>query len=441
MSASAAAHSAPGLGQGGAAAPLPDTTAQAGFLLLAVLVVLLQFGPLLGLLAFRASGHPLWAYIGVLRDVVVVLLVVLAGAHALGTTRPAFAWTPAQRWAAAIIVASAAAALVASSGLNLVALNLRRLALMPLLFLAVSTLPLQRPQIERLLAWLVSTSLAVAVTAIGERLLGDALWTDWLELDAYTAANGLDRFGWAPFEYNGRYFSDDIAWLTGGRERRAIGSYLEPTTLAAGMAAALALGLARRARGHGSTLLVCTVAAAGLLTVSKGFALYLLLLLAWRGIGVPAPSQTLALGLGAIGVSALTVALGYQEGAFMHLAGVSSALAHLGEGHWLGAGVGELGNYSNDTSEVGSESGLGNAMAQVGVVAFLPLMWIGALARQALMQAQALADPGGPWLASWALFWTTNYVMSASSQGIGGNALGFLMLALYLHPNVRKSVP
>lgn len=409
------------------------------FALAVLLVIWLQFGPLIGLIGYRLTEHPLWPLSGAVRDLLVLALVLLALHAQLTRTAPHGPWPASMRWAAVLVAGFALATLAGDSGLFLLALNLRRLALVPLLFLALGLLPWQRGQIERLLALLVASSLVVALVGLLERAAGDALWTDWLRIDDFTAANSLDRFGKQGFEAAGRYQSWDLEPYTGGSVRRVISSYLEPTTLAAGMAAALALGLARQARGHGSLAFTALVVACGLLTVSKGFVLYLLLLLAWRTLGVPAPQHVLALTLAAVAVAFVAQALALEGGAFSHLGGVVSALSHLADGHWLGEGVGEVGNYSNDTTDLGAESGLGNAIGQVGVMAFLPLLWLGALARQTLAQARAARDPGGPWLASWVMFWAATYVFSASSQGVGGNALGFMALALYLHPSVHRS--
>ncbi|MDT7838926.1 hypothetical protein [Aquabacterium sp. OR-4] len=413
----------------------------AGVLWLAMaLIVLLQFGPLIGLVGYRLSENPLWPLSAVLRDVLVAALVLLA-LHALCSAPVHRRWPASLRWAALLVVGVGLASLSSDSGLFTLALNLRRLALVPLLFLAVSLLPWSRQQLAQLMALLVASSVLVALLGLVDRLGGDGLWTEWLRIEAFTAANGLDRYGKIPFDQNGRYHSWDLEPVLGGPVRRALSSYLEPTTLAAGMAAALALLLARQARGHRQPWALALVLACGLLTVSKGFVLYLLLLLAWRVLGVPAPQHVLQLSLGAVLVALAVVARGLSEGAFSHLGGVATALAHLADGHWLGEGVGEVGNYANNTEEVGAESGLGNAIAQIGVVAFLPLLWLHALARQTLDQARRSGDAGGPWLASWALFWTASYVFSASSQGVGGNALGFLALALYLHPAASAERP
>lgn len=434
---------------GPAAACLPGSRAQPAprlaFALVATLLVWLQFGPLIGLVGYRLSEHPLWPLSGAVRDLLVLALLGLAVQTQLSSPLYRGGWPASLRWAALLVAAFGLASLASDSSLMLMALNLRRLALVPLLFLAVSLLRWTPQQIARLLALTVASSAVVALLGLAERgstlWLGDALWTDWLRIEDYTAANGLDRFGRQPFEASGRYHSGDLEALTGGTVRRAIGSYLEPTTLAAGMAAALALGLARRARGHASGWLIAAVTACGLLTVSKAFALYLVMLLSWRCLGIPAPQQVAGLSLAAVGVAWAAHRQGLDSGAFSHLAGVVSALSHLADGHWLGEGLGEVGNASNDTSDLGAESGLGNAIGQIGVLGFLPLLWLGAIARQVLAQARASRDPGGPWLASWVLFWVTTYVLSASSQGVGGNALGFLALALYLHPSSHRSPP
>lgn len=455
--------SGPGGLTAGSAAPLPAalhagtatlpapaaTTAHSAprlaFWLMVTLLVWLQFGPLIGLLGYRLNEHPLWPLSGVVRDLLVLGLLGLALKAQLSAPVYQGPWPASLRWAVVLVLGFSLASLASDSSLTLMALNLRRLALVPLLFLAVSLLPWSRAQIARLLQLIVGSCLLVAWVGLAERAstlwMGDALWTDWLRIEDFTAANGLDRFGRQPFDESGRYFSWDLEALTGGKLRRAIASYLEPTTLAAGMAAALALGLARQARGHRSGWLIAAVLACGLLTVSKAFALYLLLLLAWRLLGVPSPQHVVGLSLAAIGVAYVAHLKGFGEGAFSHLAGVVSALSHLADGHWLGEGIGEVGNVSNDTTDLGAESGLGNAIGQIGVLGFLPLLWLGAIARQTLAQARRSHDPGGPWLASWVLFWIATYVLSASSQGVGGNALGFLALAFYLHPSSHRSPP
>jgi hypothetical protein len=403
----------------------------AAWLLLA-LIVALQFGPLIGLLGFLATEDPVWALGGAARDALVLALLALAlAARTAASGAPPL---PASaRWAAALVLVLLGMATAADSGLYVTALNLRRLVLVPLLFLALLLLPWVPRQTDRLLGAIVFSSALVAALGLAERLAPETLWTELLQIEAYTAANGFDKFGTLPYAASGRFFSWDLEPWTGAPWRRLVSSYLEPTTLGAAMAALLALAMARRARGHRATGLVLLALAAGLATLSKGFWLFLLMLALWRALGVPSPRQLLALAAAGCALAWATAAL-QLEGPLAHLGGLGSALQHLAAGAWWGEGVGSAGNYTNDAVQIGDESGLGNAIAQVGLAALLPLLWVAALARDLLATGAQRRDPGAPWLAAWLLFWMLSFLFSASSLGVGGNALGFAALALYLHP-------
>jgi len=400
--------------------------------LMLALIVALQFGPLIGLLGFLATDDPVWALGGASRDALVLALLALALAARAGAAA-APPLPVSARWAVALVLVVALLAALSDSGLFVVALNLRRLALVPLLYLAVLAVPWTAAQADRLLSAIVLSCAAVAVVGVAERLAPDTFWTDVLRIEAYTAANGFDKFGTQPYAQSGRFFSSDLLAWTGEPVRRLVSSYLEPTTLGAAMAALLALALARQARGHRAGVLVALAVVAGVATLSKGFWLFLVMLLLWRTVGVPSPRQLLAMAAVGCMLAWATAAL-QLEGPLVHVGGLTTGLQHLVAGNWLGEGVGGAGNYTNDALEVGDESGLGNAIAQVGLAALLPLLWVAAIARDVLATGAQRRDPGAPWLAAWLMFWMLSFLFSASSLGVGGNALGFAALALYLHP-------
>jgi hypothetical protein len=409
--------------------------ARGAFVAACGLLAALQVGPLVGLLGFRWTQQFEWTLNGAARDLAVaalLLMAVLAGCTGSGHARlPASA-----RWALAMVAAYTVAGLADPSGPLLTAMNLRRLVLVPLLFVAVLAIPWSALQVDRLFRMLVVSCAAVAVLGIVERAAPEALWTDWLDIDAYTAASNLDRFGQIPFADSGRYFSTDLESVLGGPLRRMISTYLEPTTLAAAMAVLLTLALARRARGHPSLVLIVLSVVAGCATLSKGFIAYLLMLAAWRVVGVPAPRHISVMVLAGCGL-ALLADPSRLEGPLEHVAGLASSLRGLAGGAWLGHGVGAAGNLSDLGNDSGEESGLGNVMAQVGVLTLLSVAWLRALVHDVLAAAAARRDPGGPWVAAWLVFWTLTYLFSASSLGVGGNALGFIAIALYLHPASR----
>jgi hypothetical protein len=405
------------------------------FAVAVLMIVALQFGPLLGLLGFVFTGAPQWALAGLARDLVGGALL-LFGLHAWLTGARGAPMATSVRWALWMVLVFALLGLVAASPPLVLALNLRRLVFLPLLFVALWLIEWSPQQIQALTRWLFGSCLIVAALAVGEWLAPQALWTELLAVDKYMAANPFDRFGWVPYAESGRYFTWDFERWLGQPTRRAISTYLEPTTLAAGLAAGWVLALAERARGGfvaaASAALLFLAAA---LTFAKSFLILLPLLGLWRLFGAPSPRHVWALFAAAAVVALVASATGQLEGPLAHVQGLASALHYLADGHWLGQGIGAGGNYSDADTEVGAESGFGNVVVQGGLAALLPLVWVRALASEVLARAEAEGDPGGPWLAGWLLFWLVSYLFSASSLGVGGNALGFVLMALYLHPN------
>lgn len=399
------------------------------FALLLALIVSLQFGPLIGLTGFSLQGDPRWALSGALRDLLVVLLIA-CGVPTL--VRQDETLPPSVRWALLMLVVYALMTLRSSSNPYLLALNLRKLALLPLLYVALYLIPFTRAQTGRALGFIAITSLAAAGFGVFERLMPDSFWIDTLEVEKYMAANNFDPWAKLGFYDTGRFFTWDFQAWTGEASRRMVASYLEPTTFAAGMAVMATLGLARMARGHAALGLVMLAMACGLATLSKGFALFLLLLLAWRITDMPGPRHLLPLTVITAAIALAADATAELAGPLSHVEGLATGIQALMEGNWLGSGIGGAGAFSETAGDIGHESGLGTAIGQIGLAGLLPLFWVRAIAREVLQAGQLHDDPGAPWLASWLVFWLVSYLLSASSLGVGGNALGFMMLALYL---------
>ncbi len=434
------------------AAPQPRAPAavaahlRLAFALMVALIVSLQFGPFIGLLGYRLTGSTAFTLAGGARDALVLMLVGVALLTLLMSPTP-WRLLPSARWALLLVLVYTAFALASPEHPLIVALNLRRMALVPLLFVALTVLPWTLAQLQALMALVLASSVVVALFGLFERFAPPTLWTSVLDVVAYTGANPLDPWGSMAFESSGRYHSWDLEPATGLVLRRLVSTYLEPTTLAPTLALAMLLALAAGARRRQRAALLDSpgwatrVGAlpllfmlAGVLTVSKLVVLFLLVLMLWWLFGRPRPWQVLWLTFAGIGAALVLEHLGYSDGPFAHADGLASAARYMAEGHLLGEGLGAAGNYTYADTDVGAESGLGNGLVQVGLAALLPLVWVRAIALDAQRVATLRRDPGGPWLATWLLFWLLTYLLSASSLGVGGNALGFATLALYLHP-------
>jgi hypothetical protein len=417
-----------------------DAAPAGTFYTLVLLIGALQFGTLIGLLGFRVTGAVEWTLLGGLRDLLVLALLLQLIWLSL-TRRQAGSLPASAAWSMLLVLVFALLALGSPSALNIALLNLRRLVLIPLLFAATVLIPWSTLQVSRLMALIVGSSVLVAVIGLAERFAPAALWTEYLRVDDYMLASTFDRFGALGFHGSGRFFSWDLEPWVGGPVRRLVSTYVEPTTLAAGLSAALCLALARHARGYSSGALIVLLVVAGLLTLSKAFLVFLLVLLAWRSLGWPNPRSVWSIALIGTTVGVLLTSFGLRDRAFEHSDGLVEAVRYLMEGNLLGQGIGGAGNFTDQGDDTGGESGLGNAIAQAGVFGLLPLFWLHAIARDLHQELVLRGDPGGGWLSMWLVFWLVSFLFSSSSQGVGGNALGFLMLALYTHHAARMSEP
>lgn len=152
-----------------------------GFWLMVGLIVSLQFGPIIGLLGFRLTGSTAFTLAGGARDGLVIALVTLAGASLLMSTAP---WRlPASaQWALFMVLVYLVFALASPENPLLVALNLRRLGLVPMLFVALIVLPWSAVQLQRLMALIIGSSVVVAAFGLIERFSPTTLWSSVLDV-------------------------------------------------------------------------------------------------------------------------------------------------------------------------------------------------------------------------------------------------------------------
>lgn len=401
------------------------------------LVLALQFSPIVGLIGYRLTGASGWSSMGIVRDALVLLLsaaVLLRSVLTLRLVR----WTRSVAWGFITLITLAILAVISTADLIFVALNLRRLLIFPLLFFSVAAAQLGPNQILSLLRLILNTTVFVALFGIIEYFAPNRLWEDFFRVVDFFSSNPLDPFGALPFEESGRFFTWDLQGLFGGPVRRAVSTYLEPTTLAAAMMGGICLAAAaRRLRQKGAGIKLLLVLACGVLTLSKALGLFLIAMVLYVRFRVPSPRWIFTLTVIGCGFALWVQSIGLTIGMFEHIAGLATAVDHVTSGHFFGEGIGNAGNYAAEGSdlEIGSESGLGNLLAQVGMAALIYIFWIQSLAADVIRRARERRDKTGVYFASMVLGWFISFLFSASSLGIGGNALLFLALSLYLHKN------
>lgn len=401
------------------------------------LVLTLQFSPIVGLIGFRLTGASGWSLISVARDALVLLLGAAVLLRSLLTLR-LVRWTRSVVWASITLITLAILAAISTADLAAVALNLRRLLMFPLLFFAVAAAQLSPSQIIGLLRLILNTTVFVAAFGIIEYFAPNALWSDFFRVVDFYSSNPLDPFGALPFEESGRFFSWDLQSIFGGPVRRVVSTYLEPTTLAAALIGGTCLAAAARRLGEkGAGFKLLLILVCGVLTLSKAFHLFLVVMVLYVYFRIPSPRWILTLTIIGGGLALWVHSIGLTVGKFEHVAGLATAIHHVTSGNLLGEGIGNAGNYAALASdrEIGAESGLGSLLGQVGLAALIYLFWIQSIAVDVIKRARERRDRTGVYFASMVLGWFISFLFSASSLGIGGNALVFLALSLYLHKN------
>lgn len=403
------------------------------------LVLTLQFSPIVGLIGYRVTGASGWSSIGIARDALVLLLGAAVLLRSLLTLR-LVRWTRSVAWSSITLITLAILAVISTADLIFVALNLRRLLMFPLLFFAVAAAQLSPSQILGLIRLVLNTTAFVAVFGIIEYFAPNSLWRDYFKVVDFFSSNPLDPFGALPFEETGRFFTWDFQSIFGGPVRRAVSTYLEPTTLASALICGICLAAAARRLGQKNAgFKFLLILACGVLTLSKAFGLFLIVMALYVHFRVPSPRWIFALTIIGGGFALWAHSIGLIVGKFEHIAGLATAIHHVTGGNLLGEGIGNAGNYAalGSDMEIGAESGLGNLLAQVGLAALIYLIWIQSLAVDVIRRARERRDRTGVYFAGMVLGWFISFLFSASSLGIGGNSLIFLVLSLYLH----KSYP
>lgn len=270
------------------------------------------------------------------------------------------------------------------------------------------------------------------IFGITEFFLPDAFWNDLVGITGYWNSLSLDPFATSTIGESGRFYSWDLQTFM-GEVRRMVSLYLEPTTMAAFFVACLCCSLIGGQRERLWTWLISGI---GLLTISKFFAMSIPLALGIMALRDRLRNYMfLSFVIICIVISVSVITLDIDAGALAHLKGISSLVEIVMQKKWLGLGLGGGGNYADpelETSEIGAESGFGNIVAQLGLMALIYIFVLNTLYVTLLNGYRRTKDPSYAAAIAALLCWTLSFFLSASSLGLSGNAFVFILIGSVL---------
>jgi hypothetical protein len=309
----------------------------------------------------------------------------------------------------------------------------RRLAVLPFVYVVARLLPWRGRDVRSLGAMAVVA--AVALTAFGliERFVAEEpIWRDLVPAAYYYHVSGLADLNTPgtdfPVEGLPRVFFD---WSGGSPVRRLVSTFLEATTLASFLAAAVVLSLTYRPVVSLGVAAAAFVGVGTLLTLSKG-GLGIMVI----GLGYLVATATLprlrdpawiwSIGAGLLG-ALLIVALalersGTATGALAHFDGLKEGVVSALSAP-LGVGLGVAGGFGFGSSTTGAESTFGVLLVQVGVPGLA--VWVAWLIVVAYACA-SLRDrvPGSPVLGPGVAGLLVAFLATASLTESAGGLLG-----------------
>jgi hypothetical protein len=287
----------------------------------------------------------------------------------------------------------------------------------------------------------IASGIVLILLTIGvlDYVAPDPFWDSFMQIPEYWRRISVDPFATDTIATNGRFYSWDLLSVVGKQVRRMVSLYLEPTTLAACLSAGFCVAYAHKRR-----FLAAVIAVLGSLTISKFFVMSLIL----TGIVVSQKEKLRPrLFIGVIGVfvliSVAILALQIESGAFAHLKGVVSLLDIFSEGKIFGFGLGGAGNYTaadSEAGDLGSESGVGNLVAQLGLGALVYLAFFQVIFSQLVLAYQKYQSRVILAAVCCFISWVMSFMLSASSLGLSGNAMFFIFIGCVLFEISRSEI-
>jgi hypothetical protein len=264
-------------------------------------------------------------------------------------------------------------------------------------------------------------------------------WDTIIKLPDYWAASG-DRWARESVAVSGRFFSWDLAFLTGEATRRMVSSFAEPTNFASFL---VSIYIIFKEKIKENKIILISVIVCAVLTISKAAILVIFIIMPFIKFfkylfpKFKYSNIYLIMFIAMYLVSGIFHAFGLSSGPFSHINGYYTGINNIIHGHFGGYGLGKAGNISdNSVDGVGVESGMGGMLAQMGIGGIIYVFFFYILLRYLECSEKINRAP-----IMLIIAWGFISIFSESSFGISGNILFWLYPAIYLHKMVMSHKP
>lgn len=314
--------------------------------------------------------------------------------------------------------------------------NFRMLIMFPIAFWTFLNIKIDYLIFEKIMKFFQKLTIVILTFGIIEYLLPLTFWDQIIGLNKFTQNRPLGESDVL------RYLSADLIFLTGDYVRRMMSFYAEPTTFGAFVTFVFCLSMfAGNQLEHSKSISILALIC-GLLIISKLFLLTLLLVFYYKVVHSNTNFYPLII---------FTVLLyfisayfyfqfGKVHGSFAHLFGFYTGINTIFQ-FPLGLGLGMAGNRGiienrSALGELGSESGIGAVIAQLGVLGLLFFVFLlailSSLKRKYYISGNSIYI--GLFLAM--ISYIINFYLSFASLGFTGNIMFFIFSGLFLNSRI-----
>ena len=312
--------------------------------------------------------------------------------------------------------------------------NFRKIISLFILFILFKNLFIEKESFNKLLKYINSLFIVFFVFGLIDFYFGMYFWDSIFNLSGFWNSNSTDFAELNSFSDSGRAYSSDLYFLTGGKNRRIMSFFLEPTTYASFLSVALAYNVLISKK----KVFILFILLSGVLTFSKFFIFSIFIIytiLYFKRIRI---SLVIFFSFVLFFISKyLYETFALFHGSFSHFNGFYTGFNLLKE-NIFGFGLGVAGNrgespISTMNGEFGGESGLGNIMAQIGIVGFIHTLLLLLIIHKFSILYKYTRNANFQFILAIMLCYYLNFLLSASSLSLTSQGIYFIFAGIGLN--------